>query len=56
VVPITIGAHEFRERFGYWMEVGASGQEIVVTRRGRPSIHLAPMQPRLVSGETNGAP
>ena len=50
--PITIGAHEFRERFGYWMEVGASGQEIVVTRRGRPSVHLAPMQPRLVAGDT----
>jgi prevent-host-death family protein len=51
--PITIGAHEFRERFGYWMDRGANGDEIIVTRRGRPSVRLAPMQPRLAIVETN---
>jgi prevent-host-death family protein len=51
VAPITIGAHEFRERFGYWMDRGASGDEIVVTRHGRPSVHLVPLQPRLSADE-----
>ena len=35
-----VGAHEFRERFGWYMERAAAGQEIVVTRRGRPSVRM----------------
>jgi hypothetical protein len=35
-----IGAHEFREHFGYWMEVAAAGAEVVVSRRGRPHVRV----------------
>jgi hypothetical protein len=38
----VIGAHEFRERFGYWMEVAASGDRILITRHGRPFTRLGP--------------
>ncbi len=38
-----IGAHEFREHFGYWMEqVARSGAEITVTRRDKPYVRLSP--------------
>jgi prevent-host-death family protein len=30
-----VGAHEFRERFGYWMERAAAGDEILITRHGK---------------------
>jgi prevent-host-death family protein len=36
----TIGAHELRERFGYWMERAAAGESVVVTRHGRPHVTL----------------
>jgi prevent-host-death family protein len=39
---VTIGAHELRERFGYWMDRAAEGAEIVVTRHGRPRLRLTP--------------
>ncbi len=39
----TIGAHELRERFGYWMERANAGDEILVTRHGRPFIRLGPV-------------
>lgn len=32
---VVVGAHEFRERFGYWMERAAGGEEILITRRGQ---------------------
>ncbi len=35
-----IGAHEFREHFGYWMEVAAAGAEVVVSRHGRPHVRV----------------
>src|SRR3954452_11182223 len=36
----TIGAHEFRNRFGWYMERAAAGEEIAVTRHGRPAVRL----------------
>jgi len=36
----VIGTHEFRERFGWYMERAAAGEEIHVTRRGRPHVRL----------------
>ena len=36
----VIGAHELRERFGYWMDRAAAGEDIVVTRHGRPLVRL----------------
>ena len=37
----TIGAHEFRERFGFWMERANAGDEILVTRHGRAFVRLS---------------
>ena len=38
----TLGAHEFRERFGWYMERAAAGETFVITRRGRPLARLSP--------------
>lgn len=43
----TVGAHQFRNRFGFYMERAERGEEIVVTRRGRPAVRLGPLQPPL---------
>ncbi len=40
-----VGAHEFRNRFGYYMERAASGQTILIRRRGRPYAWLGPPPP-----------
>ncbi len=39
---ISVGAHEFRNRFGYYLEFAAAGTEIAVTRHGRPYARLVP--------------
>jgi hypothetical protein len=31
--PITIGANPFRDKFGYWIERAAAGEEVLITRR-----------------------
>jgi prevent-host-death family protein len=41
---ITIGCHEFRNRFGWYAERAHGGEEIVVTRHGRPYLRLVPPQ------------
>ncbi|HEX5893613.1 MAG TPA: type II toxin-antitoxin system prevent-host-death family antitoxin [Solirubrobacterales bacterium] len=46
-----MGAHEFREKFGYWMDRAAAGDEILITRRGRPYARLGPPDPQLVTKE-----
>ncbi len=38
--PCVIGAHEFRNRFGWYLERAAAGEEIRVTRRRRPHVRL----------------
>ena len=38
----AVGAHEFRNRFGYWLERPAAGDEVVVTHRGEPRVRLVP--------------
>jgi prevent-host-death family protein len=40
---ITVGSNPFRDRLGYWMDVAAAGQEVIVTRHGRPRLRLTPM-------------
>jgi antitoxin (DNA-binding transcriptional repressor) of toxin-antitoxin stability system len=40
--PITLGSNPFRNRFGYWMDRLAAGDEVLVTRRGKPRIRLSP--------------
>jgi prevent-host-death family protein len=37
-----LGAHEFRNHFGYYLERAAAGDEIHVTRRGKPYARLLP--------------
>ena len=40
--PEAIGAHEFRNRFGYYLERVAEGDEIAISRHGRPCARLVP--------------
>lgn len=37
---IDVGAHEFRNHFGYYMERAAAGAEVSVSRRGRPYVRM----------------
>jgi prevent-host-death family protein len=39
---IVVGAHEFRNRFGYYLEQASRGGEVQVLRRGRPYARLVP--------------
>lgn len=41
-----VGAHEFRNRFGYYMERAATGTEILIRRRGKPYARLGPARRR----------
>jgi prevent-host-death family protein len=41
-VPVLVGSNPFRDRLGYWMDRVAAGDEIVITRRGKPRIRLSP--------------
>ena len=36
----TVGSHQFRNHFGYWMERAVAGDEVLVTHRGLPRIQL----------------
>jgi prevent-host-death family protein len=38
----TVGAHEFRNQFGWYMQRAAAGERFLVTRRGRPFARLLP--------------
>jgi prevent-host-death family protein len=42
-----VGANEFRNHFGYFLERAADGQEVLVSRRGRPYVRLMSVEPRL---------
>jgi prevent-host-death family protein len=37
-----VGAHQFRNHFGYYMEQTAAGAEILIRRRGKPYARLGP--------------
>jgi prevent-host-death family protein len=41
-----VGAHKFRNHFGYYAERAAAGTEILVRRRGKPHIRLGPARDR----------
>ena len=45
----VVGAHEFRNRFGYFMELAEAGSDVTVTRRGKPVIRMTAAHPKLVS-------
>jgi prevent-host-death family protein len=36
----TVGAHQFRNHFGYYMDQAAQGTEVLVSRRGQPFVRL----------------
>jgi PD-(D/E)XK endonuclease len=42
---VVVGAHAFRERFGYWMQLAAAGTDIVITRHGTTRVRLTRAQP-----------
>jgi prevent-host-death family protein len=37
-----VGAHQFRNHFGYYLERAAAGNEVLVSRRGKPHARLCP--------------
>jgi len=39
------GCDDFRIRFGYWVDRAAGGEELLVTRRGKPRIRVTPATP-----------
>lgn len=43
--PEEVGAHVFRNHFGYYAERAAAGTEVLVSRRGRPYVRLGPAVP-----------
>ena len=43
-VDEEVGAHLFRNRFGYYMERASAGAEILIRRRGKPFARLGPAQ------------
>jgi prevent-host-death family protein len=45
----TVGAHEFRNRFGWYMDRAAAGDTFDVTRHGRAFARLSP-PPSLLDG------
>ena len=49
---INVGAHEFRNKLGYWMQRVAAGEEIVITRRGRRFARLGPPDPQLATTDS----
>jgi prevent-host-death family protein len=53
---VVVGAHQFRNHFGYWMERAAAGDEILITRRGRRYARLSPPDPQLATTDTAAAP
>jgi prevent-host-death family protein len=46
---VVVGANAFRDRFGYWMERAAAGEEVLITRHGRRFARLGQADPSLES-------
>lgn len=42
---VDVGCHQFRNHFGYYLERAAAGDEIRISRRGRPYARLVPVEP-----------
>lgn len=45
--PVVVGADEFRNRLGWYMERAAAGEEFQVHRRGRPYVRVTELVPQL---------
>jgi prevent-host-death family protein len=48
---VTVGSNAFRDKLGYWMDRVAAGEEVIITRRGRPRFRMLP-----INGESPSAP
>jgi prevent-host-death family protein len=46
-----VGAHDFRNRFGLFMQRASLGEKFFVTRRGKPHVVLGPAEPSLFDNE-----
>ena len=44
---VVVGANEFRNRFGWYMQRAAAGEEFRIERRGRPYVRLTGAAPQL---------
>jgi prevent-host-death family protein len=44
---LEVGANQFRNHFGYYLEKAGEGHEVLVSRRGRPYVRVSPVEPRL---------
>jgi prevent-host-death family protein len=44
---VTVGAHEYRNHFGWYMERAAAGETFLITRRGKPYARLTAPQDQL---------
>jgi prevent-host-death family protein len=42
MTTVEVGAHKFRNHFGYYMERAAGGTEISIRRHGHPYARLGP--------------
>ena len=51
-----VGAHEFRNGFGLFMQRASLGERFYVTRRGRPFVVLSPAEPPLFENEGGETP
>ncbi len=49
--PGSVGANEFRARFGWYMERAAAGEEFYVTLWGKPYVRLFPASAQMPLGE-----
>jgi prevent-host-death family protein len=47
----VVGAHDFRNRFGLFMQRASLGERFYVTRRGKPHVVLGPAEPSLLDRE-----
>lgn len=53
--PVTLGAHEFRERFGWYLERASAGETFQVNRFGKPYARLCPPHGQLDLAEPTAA-
>jgi len=44
---VSVGADSCRDAFGSWLDRVATGQDVVVTRRGKPMVRLTAAAPAM---------
>jgi prevent-host-death family protein len=58
--PVTtqshVGAHEFRNLFGWYAERAAAGEEFLITRRGKPYVRLTAAHSQLAIASARADP